>query len=130
MKKIYLLLAVALLCLVISAATFVHFSASYSSTSSSYTANATAVTIKATYNPEQAPLVEKYVDSCLQPVVVFGTAHKVNKDIAINESQLLYHVKASPGTLTITASPKENDRHSLDKLRNILDGLGSVIKPY
>lgn len=84
--------------------------------------------MEAIYNSDPAPLVEKYIDSCLQPEVVFGERHKTNKDVEIKSSQLKFHIKGSPGSLNMTAGKRSNTV-SLDTLKNIFEGLKSVIKP-
>ena len=129
MKKTYLLLAAAILVFVCSVVGFVHNNAPNHSTSFFFKVTSKALIVEVEYDPEQAPQVEKYIDSCLQPEIVFGNTHKVNKDVQISGSELKYHVKASPGELKMTADKNSNSASSLNKLKNILDGLKSVIKP-
>ena len=129
MKKTYLLLAAAVLVFVFSVVGFVRNNAPNHSTSFLYKVTSKAMIIEVAYNPEQAPQVEKFIDSCLQPEIVFGNSHKVNKDVLISSIQLKYQVKASPGELKMTADKISNAPSSLNKLKNIFDGLKSVIKP-
>jgi hypothetical protein len=129
MKKMHLLLSLALLVFFFSAVSFMHIAAPAYSTSFSYHESSTEVITKVTYNADQSPLVEKYIDSCLQPVVVFGDKHKVNKEVQISSSELNYTVKGSPGSLTMKALKVNNSASSLKRLKDIFDGLKSVIKP-
>jgi hypothetical protein len=129
MKKTYLLLAAAVLVFVCSVVGFVRNNAPNHSTSFLYKVTSKAMIIEVTYNPDQAPQVEKYIDSCLQPEIVFGNRHKVNTDVQISSSQLKYQVKAAPGELKMTAGKNSNSASSLHKLKNIFEGLKSVIKP-
>jgi hypothetical protein len=128
MKKISLLLSIGVLAFVLSVANFLNKNNPHHYISFSYKVTSTAITIKAIYNPEQAPQVEKYIDSCLQPEVVFGNKHKADKEVQISSSQLTYYIKGSPGTLKITADKESNSTSSLHKLKNILEGLKSFIK--
>jgi hypothetical protein len=129
MKIIYLLLAVAVVVFSLSVAGFLHANAPNHNTSFNITITSTAIVTKATYDPDQAPQVEQYIDSCLQPQVVFGDKHKVDKEVQISDSQLSYHIEGSPGTLNMTADKNSNSGSSLNKLKNIFEGLQSVIKP-
>jgi hypothetical protein len=129
MKNTYLLLSLAFLVFFFSAASFLQATAPNHHTSFSYSVTSTAVITKVTYNPDQSPLVEKYIDSCLQPVVVFGDKHKANKEVQITSSELNYTVKGSPGSLTMKALKINNSASSLKKLKDIFEGLKSVIKP-
>ncbi|GGH79276.1 hypothetical protein GCM10011379_48400 [Filimonas zeae] len=118
----------AILVLVVSASAFLHENAPGSATSFSYSLSSKAATVKVKYDREQASQVEKYIDSCLQPEIVFGGEHTVKKDVQIS-SGVNYHIKASPGALKITADKSDNDTHALNKLRSICEGLRSVVKP-
>ena len=129
MKKMYLLLSLALLVFFFSAVSFMHIAAPNHSISFSYSVTSTAVITKVIYNPDQAPQVEKYIDSCLQPVVVLGDKHKANKEVQISSSELNYTVKGSPGSLTMKALKVNNSASSLKRLKDIFEGLKSVIKP-
>jgi hypothetical protein len=129
MKKMHLLLSLALLVFFFSAVSFINTAAPTYSTSFSYHESSTEVITKVKYNADQSPLVEKYIDSCLQPVVVFGGKHKANKDVQINSSELNYTVKGSPGSLTIKALKANNSASSLKRLKEIFEGLKNVIKP-
>jgi hypothetical protein len=129
MKNTYLLLSVAILTFSLSAAAFLRTNAPSHHTSFIFTSTSTVITIKVTYDPEQAPQIEKYIDSCLQPAIVFGDKHKINEEVQVSSGQLTYNIKGSPGILNITADKKSNAVSSLDKLKNILEGLKSVIKP-
>lgn len=128
MKKTYLLLSLALLFFFFSAVSFIHVTALNYSTSFSYHESNTKVITKVTYNAEQSPLVEKYIDSCLQPVVVFGDKDKTNKEVQISSGGLNYTVKGSPGSLTMKALKANNSASSLKKLKDIFEGLKHVIK--
>jgi hypothetical protein len=129
MKNTYLLLSVAILTFSFSAVGFLRTNVPSHHTSFIFTSTSTAVTMKVTYDPDQAPQVEKYIDSCLQPAVVFGDKHKANKEVQVSSSQLIYHIKGSPGSLNIRADKNSNADSSLDKLKKILEDLKSVIKP-
>lgn len=129
MKKMYLLLSLALMVFFFSAVSFMNIAAPDYSTSFGYHESNTEVITKVSYNAEQSPLVEKYIDSCLQPVVVFGDKHKANKEVQISSSELNYTVKGKPGSLTIKALKANNSTASLKKLTDIFEGLKSVIKP-
>lgn len=129
MKTTYLLLSVALLFFFFSTAFILHANAPGNNTSFSITVTSTAIIIKVTYDPDQSPQVEKYIDSCLQPEVVFGDKHTANKEVQISSNQLKYHIKGSPGSLKMRADKNSNSTSSLNKLRNILEGLKTVIKP-
>jgi hypothetical protein len=128
MKKMYLLLSLALLVFFFSAVSFIHISAPNYGTSFSYHESTTEVITKVIYNADQSPHVEKYIDSCLQPVVVFGDKHKTNKEVQISSSELNYTVKGSPGSLTMKALKANNSASSLKKLKDIFEGLKSVVK--
>jgi hypothetical protein len=129
MKTTYLLLSVAIVFFFFSTAFFLRSNAPSHHTSFFFTVTSTAIITKIAYDPDQAPQVEKYLDSCLQPVVVFGGKHTANKEVQITSSQLKYHIKGSPGALKMTADKKSNADSSLKKLKNIFEGLKSVIKP-
>ena len=129
MKKTYLLLSAASLLFFFSIAFFLDAKAPNHNTSFIYKVTSTAIITEVTYDPDQAPQVEKYIDSCLQPEVVFGDRHKANKEVQINSSQLHYQIKGSPGSLNMKADKRSNSISSQDKLKNILEGLKSVIKP-
>jgi hypothetical protein len=128
MKKTYLLLAAAVLVFVCSVVGFVRYNAPTYSTSFYFKVTSKAMIVEVTYNPDQSPQVERYIDSCLQPEVVFGSRHKVNTDVQISSSRLKYQVKASPGELKMTADKNSNSESSLNRLKSIFDGLKSVIK--
>lgn len=129
MKKVYLLMFAAIVVLAVSASAFLRKNTPNNERTFSYTVTSKLVAIKVAYNPEQSPQVERYIDSCLQPEVVFGEEHTVNKEVQINNGRLNYHVKGEPGWLKITAERKENDVDARTKLREILEGLKSVVKP-
>jgi len=128
MKKMYLLLSLAFMVFFFSAVSFIHVAAPNYSTSFSYHESNTEVITKVTYNADQSPLVEQYIDSCLQPVVVFGDKHKINKEVKISSSGLNYTVKGSPGSLTMKALKANNSASSLKKLKEIFEGLKRVVK--
>ena len=128
MKTIYLTFYIAII-LFFSAAGFLYCNAPGHNTSFTIKVTSTAIIMNVTYNPDQAPQVENYIDSCLQPEVVFGDKHKANKEVQISSSQLKYIIKGSPGALKMTADKKSNADSSLNKLKNIFEGLKSVIKP-
>lgn len=129
MKKTYLLLSLVLLVFFFSAARFLNANTPNFNTSFHYQVTSKAVTTEVTYPTDQALLVEKYIDSCLQPIPVFGASHKVNKEVAISISELKYHIKGSPGSLTMKAYKNENSASSLNRLKSIFEGLKSVVKP-
>jgi formylmethanofuran dehydrogenase subunit A len=129
MKTIYVLMSVAILALFLSVAGFMHANAPGHPTSFSITVTSTAIITKVTYDPDQAPQVEKYIDSSLAPELVFGDKHEVDKEVQISGSELKYHIEGSPGKLNMTADKKSNADSSLNKLKNIFEGLKSVIKP-
>lgn len=129
MKTTYFLLSAAILFFFFSTVFFLRGNAPSHNTSFIFKVTSKAIITKVTYDPDQAPQVEKYIDSCLQPEIVFGDQHKVNKEVLISSSQLKYHIKGSPGALTMTADKNSNTVSSLNKLKNILEGLKSVIKP-
>ena len=128
MKKMYLLLSLALMIFFFSAVSFMNIAAPNYSTSFSYHESDTEVITKVSYNADQSPLVEKYIDSCLQPVVIFGDKHKADKEVQISSSELNYTVKGKPGSLTIKALKANNSPASLKKLKNIFEGLKRVVK--
>ena len=128
MKTIYLTFYIAII-LFVSAAGFQYCNAPGHKTAFTISVTSTAIIMNVTYNPDQAQQVENYIDSCLQPEVVFGDKHKANKEVQINSSQLNYFIKGSPGTLIMTADKKSNADSSLNKLKNIFEGLKTVIKP-
>ena len=127
MKNTYLLLSLALLVFFFSAACFLYANTPNFNTALRYKSTSKAVTTEVSYPTEQASRVEKYIDSCLQPVTVFGPEHKVNKEVAISVNELKYHIKGSPGSLTMKAYKKENSAASLARLKNIFEGLKSVV---
>lgn len=127
MKKTYLLLSLALLVFFFSAACFLYANTPNFNISFHYKVTSKAVSTEVSYPTDRAPMVEKYIDSCLQPVPVFGAEHKVNKEVAISVSELKYHIKGSPGSLTMKAYKNENSAASLVRLKNIFEGLKSVV---
>ena len=127
MKKTYLLLSLALLVFFFSAACFLYANTPNFNISFHYKVTLKAITTEVSYPTERAPMVEKYLDSCLQPVPVFGAEHKVNKVVAISTGELKYHIKGSPGSLTMKAYKNENSASSLVRLKNIFEGLKSVV---
>lgn len=129
MKNVYLLLSIAGLALFISATGFLRVNAPNHSTSFIYKVTSKAVITRVSYDPDQAPQVEKYIDSCFSPEVVFGDNHKTNKEIRISSSELHYVIKGSPGSLIMTAYKMSNSAASLSRLKSTWEGLKSVIKP-
>jgi hypothetical protein len=129
MKTTYFLLSAAIVFFFFSTAFFLRGNAPGHNTSFIFKVTSTAMITKVTYDADQAPQVEKYLDSCLQPEIVFGDKHTVNKEVLISSSQLKYHIKGSPGALTMTADKRSNSASSLNKLKTIFEGLKSVIKP-
>lgn len=129
MKKVYLLMSAAILVLVVSASAFLRANAPNHGNAFSYTVTDNTVSIKVVYNPEQASRVEIYVDSCLQPQIVFGHDHAVNKEVLAGNGRLGFHVKAKPGALKITADRSGDNTDARNKLRGMLEGLRSLIKP-
>jgi len=127
MKKTYLLLSLALMIFFFSAACFLYANTPNFNTSFHYKATSKAITTEVSYPTQKAPRVEKYIDSCLLPVTVFGEEHKINKEVAISVSELKYHIKGKPGSLSMKAYKNENSAASLDKLKNIFEGLKSVV---
>jgi hypothetical protein len=129
MKKIYLLLSAAILVFFFAVTSFMRINYPTHQTSFTVKITTTAIMLKVKYDPGQAPQVERYIDSCLQPEIVFGDKRKANKEVQMNGDQLRFHIKGSPGSLSMTADKKSNTASSLDKLKSIFEGLKSVIKP-
>ena len=125
MKTIYVLCTI---CLLSSAIILYNFFGSY------FHGNSVSLAVKETtsryqlqlhYNLDHAEAVEKYIDSCFAPVVVFGTAHKIEKDVIIN-TESRFHIKADKGHLQLIADKDNNSTASLNKLRGINEGFKAV----
>lgn len=125
MKTIYFLFAVCLVCFFISITSFLNENTAGHKISFSISETPAAFKLKISYHPDKAPQVEKYIDSCLYPEVVFGNMHKINKEV-ITADQLQFHIKGTPGTLYLTADKRINSASSLDKIRQVCKGLKSV----
>ena len=128
MKKTYLLLSLALLVFFFSAACFLYANTPNFNISLRYKSTSNAITTEVSYPTDHAPRVEKFIDSCLQPATVFGEEHTINKEVAISGDELRYHIKGSPGSLSIKAYKKENSAASLARLKNIFEELKNVVK--
>lgn len=128
MKTAYILFSVSVVLVVISISLFLSNNTTSHKTAVSYAETPTSYIFRASYNASQAELVEKYIDSCFSPVVIFGTTHKIKKEV-ITADNTRFDIKASQGSFYIKADKKLNSQAALDKLINTCMGLKNVIKP-
>lgn len=128
MKAIYFIFSILLLTVIISMISFFKKNTVHHTTSFAISDTKTAIKLQITYNANQADKVEKYIDSCFQPEVIFGNSHKVNKEVRI-KNEAVFHINASQGSFCLTADKKSNSKASLDEVINMCNGLRAVIKP-
>ena len=125
MKMIYVLCTI---CLLSSAIICYNFFGSYfhgGSVSLAIKETTSRYQLQISYNHDRAAAVEKYIDSCFAPVMIFGAQHKIDKDIRIN-SESSFHIKADKGHLLLVADKDNNSTASLNKLRGINEGIKAV----
>jgi|GEM_PF-4846351 len=126
MKKIYILAAVCFSAVVLTAWQFLEKHIITRGIRYSVTDNRTTLRINVQYDNDKAAALEKYIDSCFQPVKVFDGQHEIEKDIVIAPAAS-FHINASEGAFHLTARKKENSPASLAHIKEVCGGLKTII---
>jgi hypothetical protein len=126
MKKIYILAAVCFSAVVLTAWQFLEKHVITRGTSYSVSDNRASLVISMRYDYDKAIALEAYIDSCFQPIKVFNGRHEIEKDIVIAPATS-FHITASEGAFHLTARKKENSSASLAHIKEVCEGLKSII---
>lgn len=82
--------------------------------------------LTASYNEAETDRVEKYINACLRPESVFQGSDDVDKDIILRDGTKFY-IRSSPGDLLIKINTTKNTKASIQRIKNLCQGINGVI---
>jgi len=84
--------------------------------------------LRADYNEDNTQKVQRYINRCIEPNGLFSSTEDYFDANTELKDHTKFYIKASPGKLLIKINKGENDYESYARIKNMCEGIATILK--